>query len=63
MLLMVIRKMLSNKWMMLCLLLGMVLAVGMVSSIPMYTEGVLNRMLRRDLEEEQTRSEIGRAHV
>ena len=58
MLLMVIRKMLSNKWMMLCLLLGMVLAVGMVSSIPMYTEGVLNRMLRRDLEEEQTRSGI-----
>ena len=42
--------------MFLCLLLGAVLAVGMVTSIPMYTEGVLNRMLRRDLEMFQERS-------
>ncbi len=42
--------------MFLCLMLGAVLAVGMVASIPMYTEGVLNRMLRRDLEMYQQRS-------
>ncbi len=45
--------MLANKWMVFCLLIGSILAVGMVSSIPLYTEGVLNRMLRRDLEQYQ----------
>ena len=53
MLIMVIRKMLSNKWMVICLLAGAVLAVAMVSSIPIYTDGVLQRMLTKDLEEYQ----------
>jgi len=53
MLRMVLRKMLSNPWMMLCLLVGSILAVAMVSSIPMYTDGVLQRMLIKDLENYQ----------
>ena len=49
----VLRKMLNTKWMVFCLLIGIVLAVGMVSSIPLFTNGILNRMLRLDLEEYQ----------
>ena len=53
MLIMVFRKMINKKWMTLCLLIGFVLAVAMVSSIPIYTDGVLQRMLTRDLENYQ----------
>ncbi len=53
MLLIVLRKMLSNRWMVLCLLIGSILVVAMVSSIPIYTDGVLQRMLTRDLEDYQ----------
>ena len=65
MFIMVIRKMVSNKWMVLCLLLGFILAVAMVSSIPMYTDGVLQRMLIKDLENYQISSGHfpGRYHV
>jgi len=56
MLIMVLRKMMKNKWMVLCLLIGFVLAVAMVSSIPIYTDGVLQRMLTRDLENYQISS-------
>ena len=48
----VLRKMLNNPWMMICLLVGSILAVAMVSSIP-YTDGVLQRMLIKDAEEYQ----------
>ena len=47
---MVLRKMLNNRWMVACLLFGTLMATGMVSSIPMYTEGVTRRMMRRDLQ-------------
>lgn len=65
MLLMVWRKMLSNKWMVTCLLIGFILAVAMVSSIPMYTDGILQRMLTKDLEMYQTSSGNypGRYHI
>lgn len=53
---MVIRKMLNNKWMFICLLIGSILTVAMVSSIPMYTNGVLQRTLIRDLEQSQVES-------
>ena len=52
-LIMVFRKMINKKWMTLCLLIGFILAVAMVSSIPIYTDGVLQRMLTRDLENHQ----------
>ena len=42
MLIMVFRKMINKKWMTLCLLIGFVLAVAMVSSIPIYTDGSFN---------------------
>lgn len=65
MLLIVIRKMLCNKWMVLCLLIGSILAVAMVSSIPVYTDGVLQRMLIRDLENYQIKNSVfpGGYHV
>lgn len=50
----IIRKMLSNKWMFLCLLVGSIVVVAMVSSIPIYTDGVLQRMLVKELEDYQT---------
>lgn len=49
-----IRKMLSNKSMVACLLLGLILAVAMISSIPIYSEGILQRMLVKDLENYQS---------
>lgn len=45
--------MLSNKSMMACLLLGLILAIAMISSIPIYSEGILQRMLTKDLENYQ----------
>lgn len=58
MILMVLRKMLNNKWMVICLLTGAVLAVAMISSIPIYTNGVLQRMLTKDLEQYQISSGV-----
>lgn len=45
--------MLNNKWMVVCLLVGSILAAAMVSSIPIYTKGILQRLLTRDLENMQ----------
>lgn len=58
MLLIILKKMLSNKWMVLCLLIGSILVVAMVSSIPIYTDGILQRMLTRDLENYQVASNV-----
>jgi putative ABC transport system permease protein len=40
----------SNRWMVLSLFFGILMAVAMVSSVPIYTNGVLTRMLIKDLE-------------
>ena len=37
-----------------CLLVGSILAVAIISSIPMYRDGILQRMLIKDLEIFQT---------
>lgn len=58
MLTIVLRKMLRNRWMVLCLLIGSVLAVAIVSSIPLYTHAILQRMLTKDLESDQTTSQV-----
>jgi putative ABC transport system permease protein len=50
---MILRKMLNNLWMVACLLLGSILAVALISSIPVYTEGILQRLLTKDLEQFQ----------
>jgi putative ABC transport system permease protein len=52
-LIILVRKILNNKWMVLSLLIGSILTVAMVSSVPIYTNGVLQRMLIRDLERYQ----------
>ena len=46
----VIRRILNNRWMMLCLLAGFVIVVAMVSSVPTYTSGILQEMLIEDME-------------
>ena len=48
-----LRKLIKNGWLTICLLGGCLLAVAVASSIPIYTEGVLQRMLIKDLESYQ----------
>jgi len=52
----VFRKIMNNKWMISCLLLGFIIVVAMVSSVPIYTDGILQRMLTKDLENFQLTS-------
>lgn len=53
MILLTFRKMLKNKWLMLCLFLGALLAVTTIASIPMYSDAVLQRTLLREMEKFQ----------
>ncbi|WP_409346876.1 FtsX-like permease family protein [Paenibacillus sp. MBLB4367] len=55
-LVMIIRKMYKNKWLELSLLLGLVLSVGLISSMPIYTDAILQRMLVKDMENLQKSS-------
>lgn len=50
MLFILLRKINKNKWMILCLLLGLVLSIGIVSSIPMYSRSILQRVLAMGIE-------------
>ncbi|MDD4797031.1 MAG: FtsX-like permease family protein, partial [Eubacteriales bacterium] len=52
----VLRKIWNNKWLMACLLIGSILAVAMVASIPLYTDGILQRMIVKDMEAYQQRT-------
>ncbi|WP_409342230.1 ABC transporter permease [Paenibacillus sp. MBLB4367] len=54
---MILRKMAKNKWQQLSLLSGLVLSVALVSSIPIYTDAILQRMLVKDLENLQKSTE------
>jgi len=49
-LIMILRKMIKNKWLELSLLLGLVLSVALASSMPIYTNAILQRMLIKDLQ-------------
>ena len=49
----VLRRMSSNLWMIICLLMGTILATSLVCSIPLYTDGIMQRMLTKDLENYQ----------
>ncbi len=53
---MILRKIVRNKWLVLSLIGGAVVAVAMVASVPLYTDGILQRMLTRDLEQSQESS-------
>lgn len=47
---MIIRKMMNNKWLSASLLLGMTISVALVSTMPIYSEAILSRMLVKELQ-------------
>src|SRR5690625_5045237 len=49
--------MFNNRWLTGSLLLGLVIAVSLVSSIPIYTSGVMQKLLIGELEEHQIETE------
>jgi putative ABC transport system permease protein len=49
-LVMILRKMIKNRWFELSLLFGLVMTVALASSMPIYTNAILQRMLVKDLE-------------
>ncbi len=53
----VIRRMFNNFWMIICLLLGSILATALVSCIPIYTDGIMQRMLTKEIENYQLNNE------
>jgi len=57
----VLRKILSHKGLIACLLVGCILAVAMICIIPLYTDGILQRLLRKDMQvfQEQYRAYPG----
>jgi putative ABC transport system permease protein len=55
MLRMLLKKMLRNRWLVVCLLSGAVIAVALVAGIPTYTDATLQKLLTRDLEDFQQR--------
>jgi len=58
MLTVVIRKIFRAKWLTLCLLVGALLATSLLCTIPIYTHGVLQKMLTSDLQNYQEVSAI-----
>lgn len=44
------RKIINNKWLFLCLLIGALSACGIFSTIPLYTNAILQKVLTKDLE-------------
>lgn len=55
---MIVRKMVQNKWLVASLFIGLVMSVALVSSMPIYSEAVLSRMLVKDLESMQTKKSV-----
>ncbi len=53
-----LRKMRNTKWMVLCLLIGFIMAAAMTSTIPIYMNASLQRMLVKDMEIFQNENEI-----
>lgn len=58
----VFRKMMNNRWMVFSLLIGSVLVIAMAGMVPIYTNGVLQRMLTKDLESFQRESDYFPGH-
>ncbi|TXK80061.1 ABC transporter permease [Paenibacillus sp. N3.4] len=48
--LMILRKMVKNRWLELSLLMGLIISVALASSMPIYTHAILQRMLIKDLD-------------
>ncbi|MEI7025603.1 ABC transporter permease [Paenibacillus sp. y28] len=55
-LIMILRKMANNKWLELSLLFGLVLSVSLASTMPIYTNAILQRLLIQELKQLQTNS-------
>jgi putative ABC transport system permease protein len=53
---MILRKMMKNKWLELSLLFGLVLSVALSSSMPIYTNAILQRLLVQELQQLQLNS-------
>ena len=47
------KKIRANRWMVLCLLIGLILSTAIVSSIPMYSDGILQKIISGDLNQFQ----------
>lgn len=58
MLTLLFRKMRNTKWMVLCLLIGFIMASAMMSTIPIYMNASLQRMLVKDMEEYQLENDV-----
>lgn len=54
MLTLLFRKMRNTKWMILCLFIGFLMAAGMMSTVPVYMNASLQRILIKDMQEYQT---------
>ncbi len=50
--------MIKNKWLVLSLIIGCMLAVSVIGSIPMYSDGILQRMLIKDFELDQEEKNV-----
>jgi putative ABC transport system permease protein len=57
MLVLILRKMLNNRWLVGSLFLGLVITVSLVSSIPTYTSSILQKLLTKELEQYQINNE------
>ena len=55
---MILRKMAQNRWLVASLFLGLLMTVALVSSMPIYSEAILSRMLVKDLEKMQTEQNV-----
>lgn len=53
-----LRKMFKNRWLTISLLVGYLMAVAIVASMPIYSNAILDRMLQKDLQQIQTSSNI-----
>ncbi|MFC5406969.1 ABC transporter permease [Cohnella soli] len=54
---MIIRKMVQNKWLVSSMFFGILMTVALVGTMPIYSEAILSRMLVKDLETYQTDSQ------
>ncbi|UQZ81794.1 FtsX-like permease family protein [Paenibacillus konkukensis] len=50
---MILRKMINNKWLELSLLFGLIISVALTSSMPIYTNAILQRLLIQELQQLQ----------
>ena len=51
-----LRKMRNTKWMVLCLIIGFLMAAGMMSTVPIYMDASLQRVLIKEMEQYQLQS-------